>query len=132
MHRSRVRVTFDWEEYYKLAQELSGVTTVSSNIVAKFRCSISRAYYAAYCLARNHLRDVDGIPIPKKHAHTFVIKQYTSHANIVRKRIGTNLNRMKKRRVKADYKEVFHGDLPRITQDSVQTTKDILDDLKLI
>lgn len=44
-------MSFDWHEYYVLARELSGVSSVPSSIDAKLRTAMSRAYYAAFCVA---------------------------------------------------------------------------------
>jgi len=57
-------MTFDWSEYLKLAQELAGQTVSPANEEAKLRSSVSRAYYAAFCKARNYLRDIEGCSIP--------------------------------------------------------------------
>ena len=56
---------FNWAEYLELAKELADITsTISSDSEtdskpriseAKLRSSISRAYYAAFCIARNRL-----------------------------------------------------------------------------
>ena len=48
---------FDWEEYFNLAKELAGTTEE-----AKLRSAVSRAYYSAFCLARNYLRDIQQDP----------------------------------------------------------------------
>ena len=69
---------FDWCEYIKLAEEMANLAaststgngstddTKSGKIEARLRSSISRAYYAAYCIARNYLRDVLNDPILTK------------------------------------------------------------------
>lgn len=59
---------FNWTDYFKLALDLAGINDVSeSSQISKgdnckseacLRASISRAYYAAFCIARNYLRDV--------------------------------------------------------------------------
>lgn len=50
-------MNFDWEEYFNLAKELAGTTEE-----AKLRSAVSRAYYSAFCLARNYLRDIQQDP----------------------------------------------------------------------
>ena len=66
-------MTFDWSEYLKLAQELAGQTVSPANEEAKLRSSVSRAYYAAFCKARNYLRDIEGHSIPSTpEAHRYV------------------------------------------------------------
>ena len=56
-------MNFDWSEYLNLAQELAGRPTSLSNEEARLRSAISRAYYAAFCKARNHLRDNENLLI---------------------------------------------------------------------
>lgn len=48
---------FDWREYLNLAQSLQSHTGGSFSQEAAFRCAVSRAYYAAFCHARNFARD---------------------------------------------------------------------------
>lgn len=50
-------MTFDWREYHRLARFFSGNTEVGYNEEAAQRSAVSRAYYAAFCHARNRARD---------------------------------------------------------------------------
>lgn len=50
-------MSFEWSEYLTLAQELVLQSKNSSISEAWLRSAISRAYYAAFRGARNHLRD---------------------------------------------------------------------------
>lgn len=50
-------MSFDWSEYLNVAKELAGVETSAASQEAKLRAAITRAYYAAFIKARNHLRD---------------------------------------------------------------------------
>jgi len=50
-------MSFDWKEYLYLALFLQGYGGSSFNQEAGFRCSVSRAYYAAFCHARNYARN---------------------------------------------------------------------------
>jgi len=59
-------MAFDWREYFKLSQFLQG-QGVSFTQEAAFRCAVSRAYYAAFCHARNYARDRLGFS-PNIHA----------------------------------------------------------------
>ena len=71
-------MNFDWSEYLNIARELAGQATASFSAEAKKRSAISRAYYAAFCSARNHLRDRDNdqnIPVGGD-AHGYVRKQF--------------------------------------------------------
>ena len=58
---------FNWVDYFELSLNLAGISAISEcSSISKgdnprseacLRASISRAYYAAFCIARNYLRD---------------------------------------------------------------------------
>jgi uncharacterized protein (UPF0332 family) len=48
---------FAWQEYLQLAQLLQTQPSPNISQEAFYRCAISRAYYAAFCHARNYARD---------------------------------------------------------------------------
>ena len=50
-------MSFNWKEYFNLALVLQGLYPQGFVQEAAFRCSVSRAYYAAFCYARNNARD---------------------------------------------------------------------------
>lgn len=95
-------MSFDWLEYLNLAQQLAGQATKPSSQEAKLRSAVSRAYYAAFCKARNHLRG-EGHSIPRFKPHRYVIDQFLDSPDRVSKRIGAHLDRLRKDRNKADY-----------------------------
>lgn len=72
---------FNWSDYFKLAQELVRQSLRSRIKEAKLRSAISRAYYAAYIKARNHLRDKDGVTIPRRDVHQYVINFFSNSSN---------------------------------------------------
>jgi len=47
---------FDWSDYLELSRQLVGESGATIQ-EARQRCAISRAYYAAFCRARNYLVD---------------------------------------------------------------------------
>ena len=49
---------FDWKQYLDLARDLSQpMTSDAGTREARLRSAVSRAYYAAFCHARNYSRD---------------------------------------------------------------------------
>jgi len=103
-------MSFDWSEYLNLAQELAGQATGPSSQEAKWRSAISRAYYAAFCEARNHLRDKERHSIPRGvEIHRYVRNQFKKSPDRVRKEVGENLNRLRIDRNKADYDDTVAG-----------------------
>ena len=100
---------FDWAEYLSLAEDLCGVTVSGPpiGIEAQQRSSVSRAYYAAFILARNRLRDVDHISVPRTgSAHIFVAQHYEYDPDPRRAQIGFSLRRLRAARHMCDYDDV--------------------------
>jgi len=65
-------MSFDWSEYLSVAQELASGANTSANKEAKLRSAISRAYYAAFILARSYLRDREELLILRTNdAHSY-------------------------------------------------------------
>lgn len=103
MRKGGISIDFDWKEYLNLAIELSSVDEE-----AKLRSSISRAYYAAFCTARNYMVDHDHRIIPyDESVHQYVISHYVGNRGSTkskqRKKIAQELKRMKIERQIADY-----------------------------
>ncbi len=129
-------MTFDWSEYLKLAQELAGDAANSPNGEAKLRSSVSRAYYAAFCKARNHLRDIDGNQMllkdpPTVNVHTYVRNQFKNSSDKSRKKIGNDLNRLRLHRNKVDYEDIVPG-LPQLATVSLKTTHALISALNTL
>ncbi len=104
-------MSFDWTEYFNLAKELSGQKGIVVSKEAKLRAAISRAYYAAYCKARNYLRDViKDSQIPKgPNVHKYVVNKFKSDNRKNYRKIGINLDRLRIDRNKADYDDIVEG-----------------------
>ena len=102
-------MSFDWSEYLNTARELAGQATALASDEAKKRSAISRAYYAAFCSARNHLRDKEhdqSIPVGGD-AHGYVRKQFKTSKDKVRREIGEDLARLVAKRNLADYDDTI-------------------------
>jgi hypothetical protein len=82
---------FDWREYLDLAEDLqrgaaSGAARVQS-VEAAQRCAVSRAYYAAFCHARNYAQANLGFTPTQRGADHWLLQQHlVSHglANVAR------------------------------------------------
>lgn len=103
-------MSFDWREFLNLAKELCGQQCAPASADAKLRTSISRAYYGAFCHARNYLRDVEGLRVPEgPEAHGFVIDAFTGKSDKALRRVGTRLDRLRVDRNKVDYEDEVSG-----------------------
>ena len=124
-------MSFDWAEYLSLAEELQGVSVTGPpvGIEAERRASVSRAYYSAFILARNHLRDVDHVPIPHSGgAHTFVFQHYRYHSDPRRVRIGFLLVRLRNARNACDYDDLVPH-LPVLSRRALGWAAQVIADL---
>ena len=101
---------FDWSVYFNLAKELA-----ETSKEAELRSAVSRAYYSAFCLARNYLRDIQQGPRlwRKKtydiNAHQYVADEFMHHQSKsqIMIEIGKDLTRLRKMRNKADYEDTI-------------------------
>jgi hypothetical protein len=50
-------MAFDWQDYIEVSRFLQRQTTSGVNSEAVLRSALSRAYYGAFCHARNYARD---------------------------------------------------------------------------
>lgn len=125
-------MSFDWSEYLELAQELAGEGASPTSEEAKLRSSVSRAYYAAFCKARNHLRDIERQTIPKGgKVHAYVRNQFKDSTDRPRKKIGNDLDRLRLRRNKADYDDYVSG-LSQMAVASLKSTQDVISTLNTL
>ncbi|MGB8346565.1 MAG: hypothetical protein WCD86_16890 [Ktedonobacteraceae bacterium] len=135
-------MSFDWLEYFDIAQEL--VTQAKNNSPhqeANLRVAISRAYYAVFNKARDHLRRHDKIREPSPlvdsngnhiNIHAYVREKFKNSADADYREIGLALERMVKDRNAADYdltNIVFNKPL-FTTQANLIWAKDALQRLK--
>jgi len=120
-------MSFDWNEYFTLAQELSqakGGTRAAHE--ARLRSAVSRSYYSVFCSARNYLTRKNVRP-PKQEIHMFVKDQYLNSTDTAKRQIGSNLDRLRIYRNKADEgldnTAVLHIAMARMTIDELSKLK---------
>lgn len=122
-------MSFNWSEYLGLAQQLAGKAQISATQESRLRSAISRAYYAAFILARNYLRDEESISIPRQEGHKYVIDQFNNDADPTRRGIGESLKRLRYNRNKADYDDTFPN-LPTITKRMLKLANKTISDIQ--
>jgi uncharacterized protein (UPF0332 family) len=109
---------FNWIEYFELSLELFGINDISDlaktdkvksqQSEAHLRSSISRAYYAGFCIARNYLRDDLDDPRLKRpnndvNEHKYVADELTNSKDKILSKAGKDLSRLRIYRNQADY-----------------------------
>ena len=97
-------MTFDWELYIQLADELISHQRTLGLHEAYLRTAISRSYYGVFCIARNFLVN-RGVAIPKVDTHKFVRNKFWNSPNRVEKKVGKGLRDLWIERKDADYDE---------------------------
>lgn len=99
MCESGVPVTFCWKHYLDLAEDLAKSNTDE----AKLRASISRAYYASFCNARNYMINKDNNEFPSRQDHHKYLVRYfkgdldesKSDVEGIRSKLGKDLDVMR-------------------------------------
>ena len=95
-------IVFDWTDYLVLAEELG-----QRGDEASLRSAISRAYYAAYGMARDRLRQT-GVAI-RTSDHKWLWDSYRDSTNNQSRMVGVNGDRLRVERNRADYDAEFPG-----------------------
>jgi uncharacterized protein (UPF0332 family) len=94
--------SFDWSEYLRLAEKLS-----KGSDEASLRSSISRAYYFVYHLALTRARENGFAPKLDQPMHTQLWVVFSGNPEPECQRLAMIGNRMRGRRVRADYEPFF-------------------------
>lgn len=121
-------MNFSWSDYLTVAYELSSMATTSSFQEAKMRSAISRAYYAAFCTARNYLVFKGYVIPPGENVHWRVIDEFSHSTDVTAQEIGRLLRHMKSIRNAVDYETRlrFRGRLLQVTQSVLAEAEDAI------
>ena len=93
---------FDWQEYLDLAADL--VAHPPDRAEARHRAAASRAYYAAFHRSRQMIeRELGRALDHQRSIHAEVIRRLCERP--ARERVGRTLDRLRAKRVHADYKD---------------------------
>lgn len=132
MCESGVPLAFCWKHYLDLAEDLAKSKTDE----ARLRASISRAYYAAFCNARNYMlnKDNNNFPLRQDH-HKYLVNYYKgeldeskSDVEGIRLKLGKDLDIMRIARGNVDYREDVSklGNLEEKTKDVLRRSKRVI------
>ena len=120
-------MAFDWKEYLELARFLQGQSGTSYSQEAAYRSAVSRAYYAAFCHARNYARDRENFsPTGRAVDHQLVRKHFQQQGRII---IASELEDLRQWRNTCDYDDNV-GNLNQLVQSALQSAQDIIEKLK--
>ena len=107
-------MSFAWEEYLTVAEALVQQRATLASEEACCRAAISRAYYAAYGVARNHARDSEGLVLSQTgDDHRQVLLHYRRAPDPAHQELGELLFRLRRHRTQADYADTLLDAAPR-------------------
>jgi uncharacterized protein (UPF0332 family) len=117
-------MSFDWEDYLKVAEILHDGAKDAKLEEAMYRIAISRAYYAAFCMARNYRLEA-GKELPFVDPHKVVVDTFRYSQNANERAIGQKLHRLKNQRIQADYDDEVE-DFADISSKALKAAREIL------
>jgi len=96
---------FDWREFLAVARFLAGHGGIAFSSEAAWRCAVSRAYYAAYCHARNYARDSNWFsPTNKPKDHGRLRACFQKRSMVA---VASRLDSLRQWRNDCDYADVY-------------------------
>ena len=120
-------MSFDWTDLLTLAEALKSDPNSPGPREASLRSAISRAYYAAFCVARNFGRDRgEFTPTGTGADHGLVRGHFLLSSDRTRRKIGADLDRLRDSRNKADYDDVLVGRPAPLAQSSIDRARNVL------
>lgn len=129
MHSSGNALNFDWEHYLTLAHHLHQDSSLAVCDEAKWRCAMSRAYYAVFGRAKCHLVYKEHQSLPTLDVHSWVISMYLGDSSKEKRKIGKNLKQLRIDRTIADYEE-YTEVTSSMAQTSIMVAKTTMTSLK--
>lgn len=132
---------FDWNNYLKLAEELSKPHINIDSNEACLRSAVSRAYYAVYHKAKKTaenkdsslLKEIKSEPVSdvrggdrRRGDHEVIAEFWSRYSGCVFSDIGLNLGRLHKERVKCDYYDKVDENINKNVIKTIENAKEIL------
>ena len=118
-------MNFDWEDYLALARTLRDQSSNPNE--AALRCAVSRAYYSAFCKARNFGRDNEKLIVKGTgDDHGIVIAHFSKGK---RAKVGSLLEDLRRWRNMCDYSDSVDN-LHTLATQAIFEAKKVIDILK--
>jgi hypothetical protein len=120
-------MAFNWKEFLDLAIALQiGRSDYPHDAALRF--AVSRAYYAAYCIARDYARDKEGLSLANMPSdHSLVRRHYLRHG---RDDLASELDDLRQWRNVCDYEDEIKIDLSLLVEIAVQNARDIIGNME--
>ena len=119
-------MAFQWKEFLELARDLTGRSGLGYSTEATGRSAVSRAYYAAFCWARNYAELHLGFQRtggPEDH------KFLRDHLKVQSKvQIASRLNKLRNWRNQCDYDDHVPN-LNRLVKNAIKLAEKVIQEL---
>jgi len=117
-------MSFNWKEFLDLAKYLKEEESSQYTKQSAFRTSASRAYFAAYCQARNYAgRKLGYTPGPNPSADHGNLRRFFQNKQM--RQLANHLNALRRWRNQCDYDESI-DDLETLVKSSIKKAEYIL------
>jgi hypothetical protein len=107
-------MSFDWKEYFTLAQFIVNQKRDDFSQETALRCAVSRSYYAAFCYARNYARDKFGYDPSYDRDDHFLLRDYfkelgekSNNLNLLE--VASCLDKLRQKRNSCDYDDEIYA-----------------------
>ena len=121
-------MAFDWREYLLLARFLQGQIGTKYSEESVNRSAVSRAYYAAYCHARNYAHANEDFKPTRSFRDHELLRQHFQRTG--RFDIASELEDLRQWRNACDYEDDIAADLVQQVQSALQSAQEIIGKLK--
>jgi uncharacterized protein (UPF0332 family) len=114
---------FDWSEYLVIADDLRAARAPTASEEARSRAAVSRAYYAAFCAARDFLVDLGEVSPAhddEPRLHGDVMRRFKQASDGRRVKIGRWLDSLRAARNRCDYESEVAGTRELAERASIQ------------
>jgi hypothetical protein len=116
--------SFDWREFLALAIDIAGKSGEGYSLEATNRSAVSRAYYAAFCTAREYAIYQWGFIATHTGRDHRALVAHLEQANLWK--LSRRLVRLRQWRNLCDYQTVVNN-LSSITEQALQLAQEVID-----
>jgi len=116
---------FAWREYLDVAKFLATAVHEQPMAAAFARCAVSRAYYAAFCHARNHARDADHFEPAYDASDHARVREHFRHSQTA---VANRLDMLRQWRNQCDYCDEVPG-LHGLPAKAISLAQRVIDEL---
>ncbi|MEM8489021.1 MAG: hypothetical protein AAF564_25975 [Bacteroidota bacterium] len=129
-------MSFNWQNYVLIANQLSQMTGGNLDDEALLRCAISRYYYSVIIPSRDLISQKTGNSWHKKSTHKWTTDELNGYndksSNRAARKAAGILKKMKRKRNMADYDSVYSGGISDLRKDASEMANNAIKVTRLL